>query len=141
MNDSLDSISTKVKLRSVSDDKEFDEAWSDFVQELVWQLKNSKKKRDSNIIKSTVGLIHSDAISKEDLQNIGRGDYESFKKDLSAKGVPDAICDLLLEKYVVVATAMEAIGKYAFLKEVKWLIDEEMPSLKKQEFFLDFLIW
>jgi len=141
MNDSLDSISTKVKLRSVSDDKEFDEAWSDFVQELVWQLKNSKKKRDSNIIKSTVGLIHSDAISKEDLQNIGRGDYESFKKDLSAKGVPDAICDLLFEKYVVVATAMEAIGKYAFLKEVKWLIDEEMPSLKKQEFFLDFLIW
>ena len=30
---------------------------------------------------------------------------------------------------------LEAIGKHAFLKEVKGLIDEEMPSLKKQEVF------
>jgi len=42
---------------------------------------------------------------------------------------------LLFEKYVVEATVLEAIGKHAFLKEVKGLIDEEMPSLKKQEVF------
>jgi len=47
---------------------------------------------------------------------------------------------LLFEKYVVEATVLEAIGKHAFLKEVKGLIDEEMPSFKKQEVFLDFLV-
>ena len=55
---------------------------------------------------------------------------------LSAEGIPKAICDLLFEKYVVEATVLEAIGKRAFLKEVKGLIDEEMPSLKKQEVFV-----
>jgi len=34
------------------------------------------------------------------LQNVSRGDYELFKKDLSAEVIPKAICDLLFEKYV-----------------------------------------
>jgi len=36
----------------------------------------------------------------EHLQIVGRANYKLFKKDLSAKGVPDPFCDLLFEKYV-----------------------------------------
>jgi len=42
---------------------------------------------------------------------------------------------LLFENYVVEVPVMEAIEKNAFLKEVEELIDEDMPSLKKQESF------
>jgi len=71
---------------------------------------------------------------EEDLQNIS-DDKKEFAERLTAEGIPKEICDLLFEKYVVEATVLEAIGKHAFLKEVKGLIDEEMPSLKKQEVF------
>ena len=75
------------------------------------------------------------ATTKVQLQSIS-DDKKEFRDTLTAKGVPDSICDLLFEKYVVEATLLEAIGKHAFLREVKGLIDEEMPSLKKQEVFL-----
>ena len=106
---------------------------------MIWWLKDSKKERDSNIMKAVVGLIKYDAITLEKLQNVGRGDYDKFTEKLSAEGIPKAICDLLFEKYVVEATVLEAIGKHAFLREVKGLIDEEMPSLKKQEVFFGLL--
>jgi len=70
----------------------------------------------------------------KDFQNIS-DDKKKFRDTLTAKGVPDSICDLLFEKYIVEATVLEAIGKHAFLKEVKGLIDEEMPSLRKQEVY------
>ena len=90
----------RTKLGDDIDDEEFHVVWSDYVQEVIWWLKDSKKERDSNIMKAVVGLIKYDAITQEKLQNVGRGDYESFKKDLSAEGIPKAICDLLFEKYV-----------------------------------------
>ena len=61
----------------------------------------------------------------KDFQNISDDDSK-FASNLSTKGVPDSICDLLFEKYVVEATVLEAIGMHAFLREVKGLIDEEM---------------
>jgi len=76
-------------------------------------------------MKAVVGLIKYDAITLEKLQNVGRGDYDKFTEKLSAEGIPKAICDLLFEKYVVEATVLEAIGKHAFSKEVKGLIDEK----------------
>ena len=63
-------------------------------------MKDSRKERDSNIMKAVVGLIKYDAITQEKLLNVGRGDYDKFTEKMSAKGVPDAICDLLFEKYV-----------------------------------------
>jgi len=77
------------------------------------------------------------ATTKVQLQNISV-DKKEFRDTLTAEGIPKAICDLLVEKYVVEATVLEAIGKHVFLREVKGLIDEEMPSLKKQEVFFGF---
>jgi len=98
----LDFISAKIKLKGVFEDAEFNEVWSDSLKEVAWWLKDSMKKKDSNAVKTVVGLIKYDAITKEDLQNVGRGDYVVFEKDLSAKGVPDAICDLLFQKHVAI---------------------------------------
>ena len=109
--------------------------WNDFLEEAGNYLAKEKGEDEEDVIDALCGLIKYKVKKLEHLQNIGRGDYDKFKTDLSAKGVPDSICDLLFEKYVVEATALEAIGKHAFLKEVKGLIDEEMPSLKKHEVF------
>jgi len=57
------SIRGKVKtvLGDGCDEEEFHFAWSDYIKEKVWWLKDSKKERDSNIIKAVVGLIKYDA--------------------------------------------------------------------------------
>jgi len=104
-----------------------------FLSDIKVMLKATNS--EAEVSRALFGLIKYDAITQEKLQNVGRGNYDKFKEELSAEGVPKAICDLLFEKYVVEATVLEAIGKHAFLKEVKGLIDEEMPSLKKQEVF------
>jgi len=49
---------------------------------VIWWLKDSKKERDSNIMKAVVGLIKYDAIPLEKLQNVGRGDYDKFTEKL-----------------------------------------------------------
>jgi len=97
----VETIRSKVrtKLGDDIDDEEFHVVWSDYIQEVTWWLKDSKKERDSNIMKAVVGLIKYDAITLEKLQNIS-DDKKEFKKDLSAEGIPKAICDLLFEKYV-----------------------------------------
>jgi len=60
----------------------------------------TEKKKERFLFASLKGLIAYGVGEQEDLQNVGRGDYESFTKDLSAEGIPKAICDLLFEKYV-----------------------------------------
>jgi len=70
------------------------------------------------------------------LQSVGRGDYELFKKGLSAIGVPDAICDLLFEKYVVEAIVMEAVEKYPFLNKIRGLIKEVFSDMEDHEILL-----
>jgi len=65
-------------------------------------------------------------------------DRKEFKDTLTDEGIPNTICDLLFQKYAVEVPVMEAIEKHSFLKEVKGLICEEMPSLKKQQVFFGF---
>eukprot|EP00514_Thraustochytrium_sp_LLF1b_P009160 CAMPEP_0184558910 /NCGR_PEP_ID=MMETSP0199_2-20130426/46158_1 /TAXON_ID=1112570 /ORGANISM="Thraustochytrium sp., Strain LLF1b" /LENGTH=110 /DNA_ID=CAMNT_0026956185 /DNA_START=1172 /DNA_END=1501 /DNA_ORIENTATION=+ len=56
---------------------------------------------------AAIGLIRYGAVTEESLKAIGRGDYDNFCEKLTAKGVPDAICDLLFEKYVAPAQSTE----------------------------------
>ena len=51
----------KTVLEDGCDEEEFHFAWSDYIMEIIWWLKDSKKERDSNIIKAVVGLIKYDA--------------------------------------------------------------------------------
>ena len=94
----------------------------------------TEKKKERFLVASLKGLIAYGVMEEEDLKEISDND-EKFVRKLSAKGIPKVICVLLFKKYVVEATMLEAIGKNAFLREVKELIDEEMPCLKKQEVF------
>jgi len=59
----------------------------------------TEKKKERFLFASLKGLIAYGVGEEEDLQNISDDD-EKFARKLSAKGVPDAICDLLFEKYV-----------------------------------------
>ena len=96
--------------------------WNSFIEEVGKYLIAEKEEEEVDVIDALCGLIKYRVKKLDHLQNVGRGDYELFKKGLSLKGVPDAICDLLFEKYVVEATVMEAVGKYPFLNEIKGLI-------------------
>jgi len=59
----------------------------------------TEKKKERFLFASLKGLIAYGVGEEEDLQNISDNKKE-FAERLSAKGVPDAICDLLFEKYV-----------------------------------------
>jgi len=83
------------------------------MKEIVWWLKDSKKVRDSNIVKAVVGSIKCDAMSHESLRNISNNKYE-FAESLTAKGVPDSICDLRCLK----STWQPRSGV------VQWIIDQ-----------------
>ena len=50
----VETIRSKIrtKLGDDIDDEEFHVVWSDDVQEVIWWLKDSKKERDSNIMKA-----------------------------------------------------------------------------------------
>ena len=65
----VETIKSKVrtKLGDDIDDEEFHVVWSEYVQEAIWWLKDSRKERDSNIMKAVVGLIKYDAITQEKL--------------------------------------------------------------------------
>jgi len=76
-----------------------DDKWKGFVHDAVeWLL--GKNEDPDDVIAAAVGLIVYGATTEEKLQKVGQGDYDTFKRDLFAEGVPKAICDLLFEEYV-----------------------------------------
>jgi hypothetical protein len=73
--------------------------WSVFVEDVVsFLLHNRENHRD--VVAAAVGLIMYRATTLEKLQGVGQGAYAEFTRKLAAKGVPDAICDMLFGKYV-----------------------------------------
>jgi len=89
-----------------------------------------------DVIDALCGLIKYRVKKLEHLQNVGRGNFDKFAGKVTAKVVPDSICDLLVQKYVVDVPVMEAIEKHAFLKEVKGLINDFISQMEDQEIFL-----
>jgi len=99
--------------------------WAPLLREVVTYLRDDEERDEEVIGAALCGLIKYKLKKLKDFQNISDDD-DKFARNLSGKGVPNSICDLLFENYVVEATVLEAIGKPAFLKEDKGLIDEEM---------------
>jgi len=92
--------------------------WTPLLEEVGTYLRDDEERDEEDIGAALCGLINCKVKKLKDLQNIS--DYKKeFRDTLTAKGVPDAICDMLFEKYVVEATVLEAIGKHAFLRESK----------------------
>uniref|UniRef100_A0A7S2SGY0 Uncharacterized protein n=1 Tax=Mucochytrium quahogii TaxID=96639 RepID=A0A7S2SGY0_9STRA len=80
--------------------EEWDEDdWEGFVQEAALWLLEEKGKKNKWVVSAAVGLILYGATTEEDLQLVADS-KEEFKRQLTAKGVLDAICDLLFAKYV-----------------------------------------
>jgi len=77
-----------------------DSKWEGFVQGVAWWLYNEKKEDADEVVAAAVGLIVSGATTEEKLQRVGQGDYDKFTEKLLAKGVPDAICEMLYKQYV-----------------------------------------
>ena len=78
-----------------------DHAWSDkkfdsFVRDVVVLLLGNEE--ESDVVAAAVGLIVYGATTLEKLQGVGQGEYAEFTRKLAAKGVPDAICDMLFAK-------------------------------------------
>ena len=72
--------------------------WSVFVREVVIILR--EKGEEDYVVATATGLIVYGATTEEKLKNIAPDNKKEFRDTLTAKGVPDAICDLLFEKYV-----------------------------------------
>ena len=77
-----------------------DSMWSDFMKDVVSFLVDEKSEDPDNVVEAAVGLIVYGATTQEKLQGVGQGKYAEFTRKLAAKGVPDAICDLLFAQYV-----------------------------------------
>ena len=73
--------------------------WNDFIEEVGNHLVKEKGEDEEDVIDALCGLIKYKVKKLEHLQNISDNKKE-FAERLSAKGVPDAICDLLFETYV-----------------------------------------
>ena len=92
--------------------------WTPLLEDIGNLLIERKKERF--LVASLQGLIAYGVGEEEDLQNISDND-EKFARKLSAKGVPDAICDLLFEKYVATKkrrASDESDGSINFLRGV-----------------------
>ena len=72
--------------------------WNDFLKEVGTYLRDDEERDEEDIGAALCELIKYKLKKLKDL-NISDNKKE-FAERLSAKGVPDAICDLLLEKYV-----------------------------------------
>lgn len=78
-----------------------DSKWEGFVQEVVQWLIHDKNKDPDDVADAAVGLILYGVTNEEELQIVSvNKDQREFTEKLTAKGVPDAICDLLFDKYV-----------------------------------------
>jgi len=72
---------------------------NDFIEEVANHLAKEKGEDEEDLINVLCGLIKYKVKKLEHLQNIS-DNKKKFRDTLTAKGVPDAICDLLFEKYV-----------------------------------------
>jgi hypothetical protein len=77
--------------------------WSD-VEDMVSFLLNEGEKR-SKVVAAAVCLIVYGATTQEKLQGVAGQppDDDKFMRKLAAKGVPDAICDMLFTQYAAPA--------------------------------------
>jgi hypothetical protein len=94
--------------------------WSDFIKDVVSFLVDEKSEDPDQVVEAAVGLIVYGATTQEKLQGVAGQppDDEKFMRKLAAKGVPDAICDLLFAEYVAVAIgAAPSLGDFARLKQ------------------------
>ena len=73
--------------------------WTPLLEEVGNYLLKEKGEDEEDVIDALCGLIKYKVKKLEHLQNISDSKKE-FRDALTAKGVPDAICDLLFEKYV-----------------------------------------
>ena len=75
--------------------------WSDFLKHAVAFLLAKGRDQD-DVVAAAVGLIVYGVTTEEDLQGVAGQppDDEKFMRKLAAKGVPDAICDMLFGEYV-----------------------------------------
>eukprot|EP00978_Attheya_sp_CCMP212_P037530 scaffold177952_cov29-Attheya_sp.AAC.1 len=75
-----------------------DDNWSAFVGEVVlWLHEEGEKKK--RVVAAAVGLIVYGATTEKKLQAVA-DNKEEFTRKLSAKGISDAICDTLFDKYM-----------------------------------------
>jgi len=96
----LDEVKVAVQAKVETAGKKWrDDKWKGFVHAVALWLLNNKEHRD-DVVDAAAGLIVYGATTEEKLKSVGQGDYDKFTLKLAAKGVPDAICDLLFEKYV-----------------------------------------
>ena len=75
--------------------------WSDFLKHAVAFLLTEGRDQDA-VVAAAVGLIVYGVTTEKELQGVAGQppDDEKFMRKLAAKGVPDAICDLLFAQYV-----------------------------------------
>ena len=96
--------------------------WSD-VEDVVSFLLNEGEKR-YKVVAAAAGLIVYGATTQEKLQGVGQGAYAEFTRKLAAKGVPDAICDMLFAKYVAPAQALHTGARKRSLEEAAVTYDD-----------------
>ena len=98
----LDEVRADVQAKVETAGKKWkDDKWEGFVHDAVeWLL--GKNEDPDDVAEAAAGLIVYGATTEEKLQSVAGQppDDEKFTRKLSAKGVPDAICDLLFGKYV-----------------------------------------
>ena len=100
--ESLDEVLAGVQDRMKAKEGEWDDDdYTPFVAKVVLWLHNKGEKK-KHVIAAAAGLIVYGATTEEKLQSVAGQppDDEKFTRKLAAKGVPDAICDLLFEEYV-----------------------------------------
>jgi len=89
------------------------EDWDGFVSEVVWWLFSEKGEgKRRTLVRSAVGLILYGATSVEKIEDIA-DEKREFRETLAAKGVPEAICDMLFRQYVDPSTKVAVQGKDA----------------------------
>jgi hypothetical protein len=76
-----------------------DSKWEGFVKKVALWLLDEKEEDGDDVAAAVTGLIVYGATTEEKLQKVADS-KEKFREALSAKGVPEAICDLLFEQYV-----------------------------------------
>jgi len=107
--------------------------WTPLLDEIGVLLGN--KRTQHLLVTSRKGLIAYGVGEEEDCRNISDDD-EKFATKSSAEGVPDAICDLLFQKYVIEATVTEAVEKHVLVADIEALIREGKYELDPQAVFL-----
>jgi len=73
-----------------------------------------KEKPEKSVVKAVLGLLKYEIQTQEELKNVSGtrpSDKKEFRDTLTAKGVPDAICDLLFKEYVVEDVEENSTGK------------------------------